>query len=418
MKTKALRLYGKNDVRVESFSLPEPGEDEILARIVSDSLCMSTYKAVIQGTDHKRVPEDVADRPVILGHECCGEIVEVGSSLRDLWKPGDRFILQPALGIPDYPYAPGYSFPQIGGDATYVIVPSLVIRQGCLIPYSGEAFFSGSLCEPISCILAALHEFYHLTPGIHEHRLGIKEDGAMAIFAGCGPMGLGAIDSVLHGDKIPSLLVVTDINDERMAFAERIFAKQAGRTALHFVNTAADGAEDTLRALNGGKNYDDILVMAPVKPLVSLADALLAFDGCLSFFAGPTDPQFRCELNFYNLHYSATHICATFGGGVEDMKEAGRLISEGRINPAVMVTHVGGLDCAAEATLHLPTIPGGKKLIYTGIDLPLTAIADFEKLGRDDPLFAELARIVAEHDGLWCAEAEKVLLKGSAIKKS
>ena len=45
MKTKAVRLYGKNDLRFEEFELPPIKDDEILAKVVSDSLCMSSYKA-------------------------------------------------------------------------------------------------------------------------------------------------------------------------------------------------------------------------------------------------------------------------------------------------------------------------------------------------------------------------------------
>ena len=44
MKTKAVRLYGANDLRTEEFELPEIKDDEILVKIVSDSICMSTYK--------------------------------------------------------------------------------------------------------------------------------------------------------------------------------------------------------------------------------------------------------------------------------------------------------------------------------------------------------------------------------------
>ena len=88
MKTKAVRLYGKEDLRLEEFELPAIGPDEILAKIISDSICMSSYKAAIQGTDHKRVPGDIADNPVIIGHEFCGDVVEVGSAVRSL-KIGD-----------------------------------------------------------------------------------------------------------------------------------------------------------------------------------------------------------------------------------------------------------------------------------------------------------------------------------------
>ncbi len=52
-KTKAVRLYGKNDLRLEEFDLPPIRDDEILARVISDSICMSSYKATKQGAEHK-----------------------------------------------------------------------------------------------------------------------------------------------------------------------------------------------------------------------------------------------------------------------------------------------------------------------------------------------------------------------------
>ena len=110
------------------------------------------------------------------------------------------------------------------------------------------------------------------------------------------------------------------------------------------------------------------------------------------------------------MHYGAQHLVGTSGGNTEDMKEALYMIAEGRLNPAGMITHVGGLDAAAEATLNLPHIPGGKKLIYPQISLPLTAIDDFAERGKTDPLMKALAEICARHNGLWSGEAEEYLL--------
>ena len=86
------------------------------------------------------------------------------------------------------------------------------------------------------------------------------------------------------------------------------------------------------------------------------------------------------------------------------------LVTSGKINPAAMVTHIGGLNAVVDTTLNLPNIRGGKKLIYTQIEMPLVAIADFAKLGETDPLFAKLAEITGRNNGLWSAEAEKYLL--------
>jgi hypothetical protein len=95
------------------------------------------------------------------------------------------------------------------------------------------------------------------------------------------------------------------------------------------------------------------------------------------------------------------------------MKESLKLMSEGKINPAVMITHVGGLDSVVDTTLNLPQIPGGKKLIYTNISMPLTAIAKFEEMGKKDPLFAGLHEIVSKNDYIWSLEAEKFLLENA-----
>ena len=64
---------------MEEFELPQLKDNEILAKVVSDSICMSSYKASTQATDHKRIPKDIAENPIIIGHEFAGELVEVGS---------------------------------------------------------------------------------------------------------------------------------------------------------------------------------------------------------------------------------------------------------------------------------------------------------------------------------------------------
>lgn len=414
MKTKAIRLYGKNDIRLEEFELPKMKEDEILARVISDSICMSSYKAAIQGKDHKRVPEDIDKNPIIAGHEFCGEILEVGNKWKDKFKPGQKFTIQPAINYKGSLAAPGYSYPYIGGGATYIIIPNEVMEMDCLLPYEGEAYFYGSLAEPMSCIIGAFRASYHTEPGKYEHKMGIVPGGNMAILAGAGPMGLGAIDYAIHNDRKPKRLVVTDINAARLKRAAQIFTvEEAAKMGieLHYVNTSdMEDPTEHLLSLTDGAGYDDVFVFAPVAELVEMGDRMLARDGCLNFFAGPTDPNFSAKLNFYNVHYASTHIVGTSGGNTDDMKEALELMGKGIINPAAMITHIGGLDSAAEATLNLPNIPGGKKLIYTNIEMELTAIEDFEEKGKTDPMFAKLAEIVKAHNGLWNAEAEKYLL--------
>ena len=413
MKTKAVRLYGKNDLRLEAFELPPIRDDEILARVTSDSICMSSYKATKQGAEHKRVPDDVAQNPVIIGHEFCGELLEVGAKWADRYAVGSKFVIQPALNYKGTLDAPGYSYAYIGGDATYVIIPNEVMLMDCLLTYSGDAMYKGSLTEPYSCVVGAFNASYHTKRGTYVHHMGIREGGTMAILAGAGPMGLAAIDYAIHGPHRPKKLVVTDISAPRLRRAASIMTvadAAAHGVELRFENTWNIDAYEALRKISP-EGYDDVFILAPNTSLVETADRILAPDGCINFFAGPTDAGFSAQFNFFNVHYSGTHVVGTSGGNAEDMRQALELISSGTLHPAALVTHIGGLDCVIETTRNLPQIPGGKKLIYTGISLPLTAIADFEEKGKTDPLFRRLHEICARNNGLWCLEAEQVLLE-------
>lgn len=416
MKTTAVRMYGKNDLRLESFDLPQISGDEILARVVTDSICMSSYKAAMQGKEHKRVPNNIDTNPVIIGHEFCGEIVSVGTRWQEKYKAGDKFVIQPALCYNGSLDAPGYSYEYIGGASQYVVIPKEVMETDNLIKYNSDVFFKGSLSEPMSCIIGAFNASYHTEKGSYAHKMGIKCGGKMLILAGCGPMGIGAIDYALNGlENPPALLVVTDIDNDKLNRAKKLYKDKN----VTFLST--NDREELLK-LSGENGYDDVFVFAPVEGLVELGDSLLAEDGCLNFFAGPIDKDFSAKFNFYNAHYASTHIVGTSGGNRDDMVRAVELMESGKINPSVMITHIGGIDAVADTTLNLPKIEGAKKLIYNGISLPLTKIEDFEALskgsGENARLFEGLARICRENDNIWCEEAEKYLLQNAKKMES
>ena len=416
MKARGVRLHAANDLRLEEFELPEITDDEILVKVVSDSICMSTYKCAILGEKHKRVHDDVAEHPAVMGHEFAGDIVKVGKNHQDTFQPGMKFTLQPALNYKGTMWSPGYSYEFFGGDATYCIIPAEVMELGCLLEYKGRAYYEASLAEPMSCSIGAFNAAYHTQMGVYTHQMGIKKDGKLAIMAGAGPMGLGALTYALHRDIRPSMIVVTDLNQERLDRAASLFPPaEAAKDGieLHFVNTGnfEDPVAELMR-ISGGTGYDDVLCYAPVASVVTQSSDILGRDGCLNFFAGPTDNKFSATMNFYDVHYNSTHVMGTTGGNTDDMIESLVLTAAGRIDPAVMVTHIGGLDSVADTTLNLPKIPGGKKLIYTHLTMPLTALTDLRARGEaeHDSRLTALADIVDAHNGLWCPEAEEYLL--------
>lgn len=413
MITKAVRLYGENDLRLEEFELPEVRDDEILLRVMSDSLCMSTYKEAKQGARHIRVPDDIAENPIIVGHEFAGDIVKVGARWRERYHEGARFALLP--GIPGQMGAPGYSYPHFGGDCTYCIVPGDVIEKDCLFEVVFDSYYEVSVVEPLYCVIGGYKSNIHSVEGMHQPAYSTKPGGSVAILGGCGPMGISACAYALAMENGPARVVVTDVDQvklDRMAsLITPAYARSRGVELIYLNTGDCEDEVEALLALTGGKGYDDVFVYVPVRSVAETANAILAFDGCMNLFAGPADKAFSATCNLYDSHYRGTKILGSSGGLREDFVDSLELIGKKLINPAMMITHVGGLDAVADTTLSLPTIPGGKKLIYTHIDMELTAIEDFEELGRTSPLFAQLDESCKAHGGLWNPEAERILLE-------
>ena len=417
MKTKAVRLHGVMDLRLDEFELPQIKEDEILAEVVTDSLCMSSYKAISQGENHKKVPEDITEHPIILGHEFCGIIREVGEKWKPFYQPGDKFVIQPNIGDLKG-YAPGYSFRYMGGDATKIIFSNQVMENGSLLKYNGDSFFEGSLVEPLSCVVGAFEAQYHLKKMYsYEHVMGIKEGGTMALLGATGPMGFLAIDYAIHGPKKPSLLVVTGRTQEKLDMASRLYTAEEARkegVTLIYVNTRdVNDVNGLLRGFTEQNyGYDDVFVFAPDREMVSYGVKMLAFDGCLNFFSGPADTEFSANINFYNVHYNSTHIVGTSGGNTEDMKRSIELIEKKVVNGAKIVTHILGLDHAADITKQLPQIGGGKKIVYTNHKFPLMEVDKASEI-NNNKMVEELESILKKHGYLWSCEAERYFLKNA-----
>ena len=414
METKAVRLYGKNDLRFETFNLREIGPGEALARIICDGVCMSSYKTLQRGKLKSVYPPGTEDDPIIIGHEFAAEIVKAGDDVAGKYKPGDRFCVQAAMDINGIAAAPGYQFAEFGGAATFIIVPDYVLQSDYLIWFDKDMpFYQAALSEPFACLIFALYSNFHTEKFKRDITPGIRNGGNMVIMGGCGPMGIGCIELALNMDKRPALIVVTDVNQERIDQLERIISPQyaAGKgVKLIYVNTALmkDPVAE-LSDLTGGEGFHDTFIMCPVKEVIELADAVCAYSCCINFFSGPVDTNLKALVNFHQVHYQAKHIIGSASSGIVDIQEVIDMARESRLRTEVIVTHIGGLNCVVDVISNLPSVPGGKKLIYSGIDMELTALEDFAK--KDQPLFQELDKIIRRNDMMWSGEAENYLLK-------
>lgn len=421
MKVRMASLYGKKDIRIRETELPRIQEDEILVKVISNGICYSTHKAALKGSEHLRIPENVSEIPVVTGHEFAGIIEEVGEKWKNKYKKGMSCTLQAGIRYKGSEDAPGYSFEFFGGNTTYTIIPNGYIEMGCLLTYEKDYYAFASMAEPMSCIISGFNTNIHEIKSdffIYDNIHGTKKDGNLLLMASGGPMGVGAVDYAIHGPYRPKRLVVTEINEERLARAKKLIppaeAKKQG-VELIYVNTKGmDNVEKFLLSLVQEEGYDDIIVFAAVRELVELGSAVMAPNGCLNFFAGPLDTNFCASVNFYDIHYKRTHYVGNSGGNLDDINEMIEMSLNRSLTPEFLITHVTGLADVPEIILNLPEIPG-KKLVYPHVDLPLMAMEDFAKHAEEDPVYAEIAEILEKNNNVWCMEAEKVLLSKKTI---
>ena len=414
MKTTAVRLHGANDLRLDTFTLPELKDNEVLLHVITDTLCTSTYKAAIQGSNHKRVPPDIDKNPIIVGHEMCGEIVKVGSAVSNAWSVGQKVVVQPALKL-ETNYDPGYSYQFIGGSATYVIVPEIVLQKNCLIPFAGESFFEGSLVEALGCILRGYKGMYHTDYTDYTRTDGAKKGGKLAILGGAGPMGIGTIELSAEYAGVKQVVVV-DMDEKRINWAKSKCSpesfKKRGVDLIYFNTTGVEDVEKALIELTDG-GFDDVFVMAPVPYLFNLAEKVCAFDGCINFFAGPAVHDMQGSLNLYRVHYDGIHVVGTAGSIPEDTLDTIKLIEEKKVNAGALVSHILGLKDVPRAIMEMAKPNGAKKVCYNDLDIPFFALEELPELAKTDAMFDKLNEIVKANDGIWCAEAEKFLLENA-----
>lgn len=86
--------------------------------------------------------------------------------------------------------------------------------------------------------------------------------------------------------------------------------------------------------LTDHKGFDDVMVFAPVRPVVEMGDRLLGKDGASISLPARQIPEFKAEFNFYNVHYASTHVVGTSGGNTADMIESIDMMNKGLLNTA------------------------------------------------------------------------------------
>jgi len=152
-----MEMLGKEDQPVV-LPVPENGDDELLVKIDAIGLCFSDVKLIRAGEEHPRViSQNLAEDPVIPGHEAVMTVVKVGKNLTGSYKPGQRYIIQADIYVKGKGFAYGYAIN--GGMAQYSVIDQRVLNgdEGCyLLPIDNETSAAvAALMEPWTCVMAS-----------------------------------------------------------------------------------------------------------------------------------------------------------------------------------------------------------------------------------------------------------------------
>jgi (R,R)-butanediol dehydrogenase/meso-butanediol dehydrogenase/diacetyl reductase len=84
-KMKALRFYGRKDIRYEDVAEPSPAPGQVKIKINLAGICGTDLLRYAPGSDEILPNEN----PVIMGHEFAGKVITLGDGVRN-FKVGDR----------------------------------------------------------------------------------------------------------------------------------------------------------------------------------------------------------------------------------------------------------------------------------------------------------------------------------------
>jgi len=312
-KSWAWNLYGAGLENMghagqpEPFSIPEPGDDQLLVRIDSIGVCFSDVKILKQGGSHPKLyNRDLSVEPTRLGHEVALTIVKVGKNLQKNYKPGQRLAVQPDIYQQGKSTAYGYTIP--GGLIQYHLIGDEVLKTdagACLLPVEEEmGYAESSLLEPWGCVMAAYTQRRRLTP---------KKDGTMWMI---GHPDDSTTYTFSAGLNSPATIILTDVPASVKQLVSSTVARIIERNGL----TPAD-YESLSKELTHGVGFDDIVVLNPISAnTVSQIARFIARRGtCNLVGTKPLDGLVQVDLG--RLHYdyiafigtNGTDIAASYG---------------------------------------------------------------------------------------------------------
>lgn len=288
--------------RFEEAPVPEIGPNDILARIDACGLCFSDIKVIRQGGAHPRLyNRDLANNPIVLGHEVALTVVAVGDDMSGQYQVGDRFVIQADIYVNGMSMAFGYMLP--GGLEQYVKLSDEALRgdDGCyLIPVApATGYAEAALAEPWACVVRAYRD---------TRRRSLKHGGKAWVVGTAAAQQLTLATGGMDAQTWPAEIILSNCPAQFVTGLQNL----AGVAGIKVLN-AGETELDAVAAQYAPTGFDEIFVLNGDAALIEKLSAYLGKDSVMTLINDtPLDRLVQVDVG--KVHYDAHQYVATGPG--------------------------------------------------------------------------------------------------------
>lgn len=315
-------LYGKEDVRIEQVSIPEPRAGEVRLRIGAALTCGTDVKVFRRGYHAKMIRP-----PTVFGHEFAGTIDALGEGVEG-WQLGQRVLAANSAPC-DACFYCLRGYPELcedllfvnGAYAEYILLPARIVQKNLLSIPDHLPFEHAALAEPLACVVRGMEEV-----PIHS--------GETVIVLGTGPIGLMFIRLChLAGARV----LAVGRRQERLQIAEAL-----GASEVYDVGKTPAVIETLKARTEGGRGADKVIEAVGLPEAWEMAIAMARKAATVSLFGG-CPANTHVKIDTHRIHYEELTLKGTFHHTPSTFRTALRLLAEGSVPAKVFLQHYAPL---------------------------------------------------------------------------
>ncbi len=322
---KAAVCYSSKKFLIDEVPKPKIDKDEILVKVIACGIC---------GSDIKKIFDDNVKKPIVLGHEIAGDVVKIGSGVKD-FKVGDRVVVTHHVPCFNCQYCKHKNYSMCkqfkstniypGGFSQYIRVPKENVLAGTLKIDKNISYEEVSFSEPLACCLYSLGKINLL-----------QKDSVVIV--GLGTMGLLFNQLIRNKKAIP---IGIEIDTNRVDFA-----KNSGFDLVF--NPTKENVTEKIMDITKRVGADIVILTVVNKEILNQCINYIRDGGGIIIFAG-TDNKEGVEININTLYRREISIIGSYSSSPKHLSQALELISDKDINVKNLITHRLPLEEFGEA---------------------------------------------------------------------